>query len=112
MTKPPNIVIIIPETRLIVTNTLNLNFFRKTFTIVESVYHQALPPNNTPISNMISVEKVGVSPNTDVPAKTAIKTTTVTGFDTVKKNRDKKSPNNPFFVTLRRAFICFRGLAK
>ena len=35
------------------------------------------------------------SPKTDIPAKTAIKTTTVIGLDTVKKNNEKIIPQQP-----------------
>ena len=44
---------------MIVISTRNLNFFRKILTIVDKVYHQALPPSTTPIKTMTSVKKVG-----------------------------------------------------
>ena len=78
-----------PETRLIVINTRNRNFLRKIFTNVESVYHHTPPPNSTPITTSNSPSKEEDSPKTDIPAKTAIKTTTVIGLETVKKNNER-----------------------
>ena len=80
--------IIKPETRLIVTNTRKRNFFLKIFTKVESVYHQTPPPNNTPTTTNNSPKTEADSPNTDIPANTAINTTMVIGLETVRKKRE------------------------
>lgn len=81
--------IIMPDTRLMVANTRNRNFLRNIFTSIESTYHQTAPPSSTPITTSNSPNNEEESPNTDIPANTAINTTTVIGFDTVKKNNDK-----------------------
>ena len=88
MTSAPRIAIIMPETRLIVTSTRNRNFFRKMLMSVESTYHHAPPPNNTPKTTNNSAKAEASSPNTDIPAKTAMKTTTVIGLEAVRKKRD------------------------
>ena len=85
---------------------------RKILIRVERTYHHKLPPNKTPTKTNNSILNVGASPKTEAPAKTAMNTTIVTGFDAVRKKRVAKSPKSPFLETRLRLRICLSGFRK
>lgn len=92
----PNTVIVIPAILLIFMINLSLNFLRKMLINEVRVYHHKPPPVSTPTSTSDCIKLDGFSPNTEIPANTPIKTIIATGFETVRKNNDKKSSINPF----------------
>ena len=68
---------------------LSLILLRNLFTIDDSVNHQVIAPNNTPIINISTSSRSEVLSNTLKPANTAAKTNKVIGFDIVRANVEK-----------------------
>ena len=108
ITNIPMTAIIAPDILLITTSVRNFILRLKILTRDDNRYHHPIAPIAIPVNTSIFVDMRVFVSKMDAPAKTAIKIKIATGLEIVKIKKVRKSPSNPFLVTV--FFECLRAV--